>query len=44
MDKNIDNTGFGTSVTKKYARFINKNGSHNVVHRCIITLLITNLS
>ena len=32
MDKNIDNSGFGTSVTEKYARFINKDGSHNVIH------------
>lgn len=32
MKKNIDNSGFGTAVTEKFARFINKDGSHNVTH------------
>lgn len=29
----VENTGLGTAVTEKYARFINKDGSHNVVTR-----------
>jgi inward rectifier potassium channel len=33
MDKNIDNSGFGTSVNQKFARFINKDGTHNVIHQ-----------
>lgn len=33
MDKNIDNSGFGNSVNVKSTRFINKDGSHNVIHR-----------
>jgi inward rectifier potassium channel len=32
MDKDIDNSGFGTSVNVKSTRFINKDGSHNVKH------------
>ncbi|HOA39229.1 MAG TPA: ion channel [Flavihumibacter sp.] len=31
--KAVENTGLGTAVSEKYARFINKDGSHNVVTR-----------
>lgn len=31
--KPIENTGLGTAVSEKYARFINKDGSHNVTTR-----------
>ncbi|RQO31578.1 Ion transport 2 domain protein [Taibaiella sp. KBW10] len=31
--KNIDNTGLSTNATVKYARFINKDGTPNVVHQ-----------
>jgi inward rectifier potassium channel len=33
MPTNINNSGFGTSVNAKYARFVNKDGSHNVIHK-----------
>lgn len=32
MKKTIENSGFGTRVSEKYARFINKDGTHNVRH------------
>lgn len=31
--RTLDNTGLGTSVTEKYARFVNKDGTANVVNK-----------
>lgn len=32
QSKTTENIGYGTSVSQKYARFLNKDGTHNVTH------------